>query len=191
VCEHGGLTPRRSPSGIHTMRLTRFVLSGFVLAALCTAAAAQPAGEVFKPKTGGFSVRFPGKPKENTQTTKSAIGELSVYTATVATTEGNVFLVSYTDFPAGTVKPETHAALFDGVREGLKKDGKVVSEKDLAVGPDKLPGREIHIEKNKQSLRFRVVIRENRLFQVAVVGSDEFVKGKDAAAFLDSFEVTK
>jgi hypothetical protein len=164
-----------------------------VLVALCghTAGAAQPAGELFSPKDGRFNVRFPAKPKETSQKTQSALGELSVFTATFATTEGNVFLVSYTDFPAGSIKPETQSALFDGVRDGLKKDGKLVSEKELTLGADKLPMREIVIEKSKQTLRFRVVIRESRLYQVAVVGSDEFVKGKDASAFLDSFEVIK
>ena len=43
----------------------------------------------------------------------------------------------------------------------------------------------------KQLVRFRVIIRDHRFFQVAVVGNDEFVKGKEATAFLDSFEVTK
>ena len=116
-----------------------------------------------------------------------------MYTATFATTEGNVYLVSYTDFPPGTIKPEDHPRMFDGVRDELKKGGKLVSEKDLTVGPEKLPGREILIEKEKpkQLVRFRVIIRDHRFFQVAVVGGDEFVKGKEATAFLDSFEVTK
>ena len=65
---------------------------------------AQPAGEVFRSKEGQFAVRFPGKPKENTQTAKGPTGDLTVYTATFATTEGNVYLVSYTDFPPGTVR---------------------------------------------------------------------------------------
>ncbi|MBY0513331.1 MAG: hypothetical protein K2P78_05405 [Gemmataceae bacterium] len=171
------------------MRPTRLPLAGALLAA-AGLASAQPAGEAFRPKDGGFAVSFPGKPKENTQSARTAVAELKVYTATVATPDGNVFLVSYTDFPKDTVKPETRAALYDGVREGLKKDGRLVSEKDLTLGPDKLPAREVVVDKNKQVARFRVVARGDRLFQVAVVGTDEFVNGKDAAAFLDSFEIT-
>lgn len=157
------------------------------------APAQQPPGEVFRSKEGQFSVRFPGKPKENTQTAKGPAGDLTVYTATFATTEGNVYLVSYTDFPQGTVRPEDHQRMFDGVRDGLKRDGKVLSEVALSVGPEKLPGREIVIEKEKpkQLVRVRVMIRDHRFYQVAVVGSDAFVKGKEATAFLDSFEVTK
>ncbi len=151
-------------------------------------ALAQPS--TFAPKKGQFTVRFPGAPKENTQSTQTALGELDVYTATMATTQGNVYLVSYTDFPPGTIKPEGVSTLYDGVRDGLKKDGKM-TEKDLTLGKEKLPGREILIDKGKQQLRFRVVARGNRLYQVAVVGDDEFVNGKDATAFLESFELSK
>jgi hypothetical protein len=155
-------------------------------------APARPAGEVLSPGGGRFSVRFPGKPKETTQTAKTPIGDLKVYTATYATADGNVYLVSYTDFPAEAIKAENHATLFNGVREGLAgKDGKVVKDSELTVGPDKAPGREIVIDKGKQQTRFRVVVKDTRLFQVAAVGTGEFVTGTDATAFLDSFELVK
>jgi len=169
----------------------RTTLAALIPLIALTVASAQTKPEVFSPKGGKFTLKFPGKPKEVTQAAKTAVGDLNVYTATFATTEGNVYLVSYTDFPAGTVKPDGISAMYDGVREGLKKDGKLISEKELTLGGDKLPGREILIEKGKQQLRFRVVARDNRLFQVAVVGSGDFVTGKDATAFLESFEVTK
>ena len=157
-----------------------------------SAAAAQPAGEVFSPRDGGFSVRFPGRPKDSTQTAKSRLGDLRVFTATYATGEGNVYLVSHTDFPPGATKPENRATLFDGVRDGLKgKDGKVLSEKDAEIGPNKLAGRDIELEKGKQRVRFRVVVSGDRLYQVAAIGTPAFVGGKEAGAFLDSFELTK
>jgi hypothetical protein len=162
----------------------------FAIVTVSLASAQQPT-ETYAPKNGKFSVKFPGPPSEKMQSAKTGGGDLGVFTATFATVEGNVYLVSYTDFPAGTVKAETVGTLYDGVREGLKKDGKLISEKDLTLGGDKLSGREIVVEKGKQQLRFRVVARDNRLFQVAVVGSGDFVTGKDATAFLESFEVTK
>lgn len=176
---------------MHTIRATlttATILTGLFVVTLT--AAAQP-GDVFTSRDGKYSARFPGKPKENSQTTRSTVGELTVYTATFATTEGSVYLVSYTDFPVNTLKAENHAALYDGVRDGLKKDGKLLSEKDLTIGAEKLAGREIVIDKGKQQLRFRVTARGDRLYQVAAVGSGEFVTGKDATAFLDSFEVSR
>ncbi|HEX5034668.1 MAG TPA: hypothetical protein VFW62_09325 [bacterium] len=164
------------------------VLSLFLLA---TAPASAQRGEAYAPKDGRFTVRFPGKPKETTQTAKSTIGELAVATATYATTDGNVYMVSYTDFPTRAAKPENSGSLFDGVRNGLKgKDGKLLDEKEIKVGPDKLPGRDIEIEKDKKRMKFRVALHNGRLYQVAVIGTAAFVKNKDATAFLESFEIT-
>src|SRR5262249_44070682 len=134
---------------------------------------------------------FPGEPKESTQKTKTPLGELKVFSATWANADSNAFLVSYTDFPAGTAKPADRDTLYDGARDALAKDGKVLSEKKVEVGADKLPGREVEIEKGKQRMRFRFVLRDDRLYQVAVVGTPSFVEGKDATAFLESFELKK
>jgi hypothetical protein len=167
----------------------RAVLLVLILAAPVLA---QGRGEKFEPKDGRFSVRFPGRPKESTQITKSAIGELSVVTATYATSDGNAFMVSYTDFPEGAAKPEVSSKLFDGVRDGLKgKGGTVIGESDVTIGADKHPGRDIEIEKDKKRMKFRVALRDGRLYQVAVIGTASFVKGRDARTFLESFELTK
>jgi hypothetical protein len=155
---------------------------------------AQPKGEPYTPTGGKFAIRFHGAPKELTQTEKSKIGDLKVFTATYATSGGDVYMVSYTDFPEGAAKPENRGTLFDGIRDGLKgKDGKVISDKDVEVGPDKAPGRDIEIEteKGKKRMKFRVVLRDSRLYQVAVIGTPRFVADKDATAFLESFELTK
>ena len=78
----------------------------------------------------------------------------------------------------------------DATRDGLKgMDGKLVSEKDLEFGTAKLPGREVVVDRGKYQIRCRFLIRESRLYQLAVLGSGEFVTGKDATAFLDSFEI--
>jgi hypothetical protein len=165
-------------------------LAGSVLAILAIPVFAQPAGEVYAPKDGRFSAKFPGKPKETTQTAKSPLGDLKVFTATYATADGNIFMVSYNDFPEGAAKPDARDTLYDGVRDGLKgKDGRFIAEKAIEVGPDKLPGREIELEKDKKRLRFRVVLRDGRLYQAAAVGTSAFAAGKDATGFLDSFEL--
>ncbi|MDB5306342.1 MAG: hypothetical protein JWO38_544 [Gemmataceae bacterium] len=162
------------------------------LFALPTSAGAQPAGEIHAPKGGRFAVRLPGMPKEHTQSTRTDLGELKVYTATYATADGAVYLVSYTDFPPGAVKPDGRGPMYDAVREGIKgKDGKLVSEKEITVGPDQLPGREILVDKGRQQTRFRVVVRDHRLYQLAAVGPGEFVTGPAATAFFDSFEFAK
>jgi hypothetical protein len=154
--------------------------------------AASPAADEYAPRDGKFSIRFPGTPKESTKKAKSAAGELKVVTATYAADENRVYMVSYTDFPPGTLKSESRAAILDGARDGLKgKDGKVRSEKDVEVGPEKYPGRDVELEKGDQRLRFRLVLRGDRLYQIAVIGKPAFTTDKNAEVFLESFELTK
>jgi hypothetical protein len=171
--------------------VTRLLLAAALLF-LAAPAAAQPKGEKYSPEGGRFTVRFPGKPKESPKTLDSPVGDLKVFIATYALADGSVFMVSYTDFPEATVKPENTKTLFDGVRDKLKeKDGKIIADAEVEVGPDKLPGRDIEIEKGKQRMRFRVVLRGVRLYQVAAIGSKAFATGKDATAFIDSLEFPK
>lgn len=165
---------------------------GFVLMAVVTASAFANRDEEYAPKDGGFKIHFPGKPKESSQKAKSPIGDLKVSTATYATADGNVFMVSYTDFPEGAAKADSSAAFFDGVRRGLAgKDGKLLGEKDIQVEPDQVPGRDIEIEKDKKRMKFRIVLRDGRLYQVATIGTASFVISKNATAFIDSFTLTK
>jgi hypothetical protein len=171
------------------MRLVSLLLgAGFVL--LPAAHARQEA--VFTSKEGSYTARFPGTPKVSTQTARTQLGELKLATATFASTDGSAYLVTYTDFPAGAVTRETEGRVLDGIRDGLKgQDGKVLSEKAIEFGPGKLPGRELLIEKGRQHMRFKVVLKEERLYQAAVIGTERFVKGTDATRFLDSFEIGK
>lgn len=153
-------------------------------------------GEEFAPKGGNFAVRFPGKPKQSTQKTKSPLGEVTVNTATYATKDGDVYMVSYSDLPSGATKAENLDTLFEGVRDGAKgKDSKIVVRvgERFEFGSDKLQGYKLELfnEKSDQYVKLRVIVRENRLFQIAVVGSKDFAQGKDAAEFLKSFDITK
>jgi hypothetical protein len=168
------------------MRLVPAILATALLS-LPAAHARQPAA--FTSMEGGYTVRFPGKPKESTETYRS---ELKLAKATFATTDGYAYLVAYTDFPADAIRPDTRAKVLDGIRDGLTgQDWKVTSEKEIAFGPDKLPGRELLVEKGRQHMRFKVVLKDDRLYQAAVIGTERFVKGTDATRFLDSFRIGK
>lgn len=171
----------------------RAVVVGVVLVAFVASASAQQ--PEYASAEGKYKVRFPapGTPKLRSDTTKSAVGDLTVNIATFANSDGNVWLVSYTDFPAAATKPENHKTLLDGIREGAKgRDGKLSGEeKSIEHGADKLPGREFLVEKGKQRVKMRVVVSGSRVYQVALIGTEAFAAGKDGTAFLDSFSITK
>ena len=163
--------------------MTRLAPAAVLLVLLAPPAAAA---EPFAPPDGRFRVEFPGRPKETTTETRSALGRLSVYTATYALDGGRVLMVSYTDFPEGTAKPGQEAGVLDGVRKGLKGE-----EGDVLKDDEKSPRRELLVKKGDRHIRVVAVLDGDRLFQVKAVGPPAFVGGKDAAAFLKSFAVTK
>jgi hypothetical protein len=170
------------------MRCTLMILGSLLTSAAISQA--QDGLPQFNHKDGHSSVVFPGKPRETTQTVKTDAGDLNVTTTTYATPDGSGYLVSYTELPAALTKPENRDDLFRGVRTGLMgKNGKLVTEKKATVGG--VEGREILIDKGKQQTRFRVAVMGTRLYQVATLGTGEFVTGPDSTAFLDSFEFTK
>lgn len=156
----------------------------------------KPMSEKYAPEGGRFTINFPGKPKESTQTAKSEIGDVKVFTATYATSDGNVLMVSYSDLPAAATKPENLKTLFEGVRAGAKGQYELILDDeavDFDSGNGKLPAHYLMLknEKTKQQLRLRVIVSGDRLYQVAAIGPQKFVEGKEATAFLDSFKVTK
>ncbi len=164
-----------------------------VLVAFAGTLSAQPR-KTYTSNEGKYSVKFPDDPKVTEKTTNTALGELTVTVATFATSDGSTYMVSFTDFPASATKPENRGTLFDGIRDGVAgKDGKLVSgsERELTFVNEKWPGREFTVEKGGQRIRYRVILKESRVYQIAVIGTTRFVEGKDATAFFDSLELTK
>ncbi|MCS6865081.1 MAG: hypothetical protein RMJ56_11935 [Gemmataceae bacterium] len=141
---------------------------------------------------GQYRVRFPRPPKISEQTVKTALGDLHVVIATYATSEGNILMVSYTDYPAEAVQPAKVAALFDEIRDSVKTaEGKMApGEKELTIGPEKYPGREFVVEKGRQRIKCQLILRGQRLYQITAMGSADFIKGRDATAFFKTFELT-
>jgi hypothetical protein len=168
--------------------MIRSALFVVALLALASDAGAQPK-DIFKSADGRFAVKFPGEPKLVTKSEKTAVAELKLASFTYATSDGYIFIVTYTDFPAAATKPENRGALFDSVREAVRtKDGKLVgAEKEFEFGPDKLPAREFTVDKGKQRTRYRVVLNGSRLYQQGAIGTADFAGGKDATAFFESF----
>lgn len=163
----------------------RSILLSMLVLGIPAAAWADPPGHVVQPDDGQFTVRFHGPPKESKQKTRTDLGNLTIYTATYALPEGGVLAASYTTFPSQAAQPADHKSLLDGAVKGLiGKNGKLKEEKEIEVG--KTPGREVRIERGKQRLRYRLVVKDHRLIQVGAVGSGDFVDGHEAAAFLES-----
>ena len=82
--------------------------------------------------------------------------------------------------------------MLDGAAKGIAQQGKAVSDKPTTVGPDKLAARDVTADtKDGYRVRTLLVVAHDRLYQVTVTGSNEFVAGPLAEAFRTSFELAK
>src|SRR5262245_22674769 len=98
----------------------------------------------------------------------------------------------YAELPAAA-KNVPAKAILDGAEAGAaaKGKGKLLSTKEITLGKDKHPGRELLLEKDMNKIKTRIILAHNRIYTVIVGGKGDFATGKDADKFLDSFELTE
>jgi len=163
-----------------------FSAAAFVLFAAGLAIGQEP--EKFVSKEGKYSVGFPGKPMVESK----KAGGIDLNIAIVQKGMGG-FAVIHSDLPADKVKAAKPKDLLDGGQKGLIDNfkAKISSAKDFEFGKQKYPARELVGAKDATNLRFQIILADNRLYQVFVVGPKDMVTGQEADAFFKSFEITK
>jgi hypothetical protein len=172
------------------MRARTFALVALA-AGLAGAAAGQPEFKPYASTDGRYKAVFPGPVKTDTVEAKADAGPVKVTVDSVELLAGTSFSVTYADAPDAVAK-QPPGPRFDKVRDANKGPaGKVLREKDLTLGPEKHPARDVLIESPAGCIRNRIVIAGNRLYQVMVRGPMDVVTSPSADRFLDSFEVTK
>jgi len=159
---------------------------------LCASGMILAEDKKFDSKDGKFSAKFPGDPK--TQATKA--GGIDLNIAIVEKGKAG-FAVIYSDMPADVVKATAAGKLLEGGEKGLienfkAKLSKPSTEAKFKSGTNEYPVREIFAEKEPDLfLRVKLILVNNRLYQVFVVGPKDLVNGKEASDFIDSFELGK
>jgi hypothetical protein len=174
------------------MRTRTFALlalaAGFGTPAL---AADKPEYKPFASSEGRYKVLFPGAVKSEMQELKTDRGPQKLTIDSVELGDDAVFCVTFLDVPEEATKTDPRKRL-DKIRDGCKgANGKTLSEKDVTVGTEKFPGREVLIEKPDAVIRNRIVLAGTRMYQVMIEGPRSFVTSPDADRFFDSFQVTR
>ncbi|MBL8798235.1 MAG: hypothetical protein JNM56_30355 [Planctomycetia bacterium] len=174
-----------------------------VLLCLTLAALAGPAlGQADKgwkdlsPKGGGFSVKMPGEPKENSQQLDAGGGKLEIRTYTLEVNQNLVYVVAYNQMPtdANKIGDADKKKILDGAREGMLNNikGKLLKEANITL--DKNAGRDWQFDalQGKMYGRSRAFLVGDRMYQVMVMGEDKGVMtNKDTETYLASFKLAK
>jgi hypothetical protein len=164
---------------------------GIVISGVSSASA----DDKFTSKDGKFAVLFPKdkQPMESVKDVDTTGGKLKLTIFAAEVKKDVAYIVIWNDYPDAVAKEQPQDVLAR-VREGSKgPDGKVIEDKELTLGPNKVPGRDYLLDKgDNHFFRSRTYLNGARLYQVIVSATkkDELTS-KDAEAFLDSFEIAK
>ena len=142
----------------------------------------------YESKEGKYAIAFPGKP--TIQTGKA--GDIALSTAIVEKAT-LAYTVTHADLPADLVKLSKPKDILASAEAGLVKSfkAKLISSKEVEFAAQKYPAREVVAEKEGTTIRLLIVLVDNRLYQVYVVGPKDTTASKDADAFFASFEIMK
>ncbi|MCL5275564.1 MAG: hypothetical protein M1434_12605 [Chloroflexi bacterium] len=173
-----------------TKTISLVLVCAFLLVA-CGGAA--PSWQDFSSDKGKFTVTMPATPKESSQSVDTAAGkiDLYLYTAQVGT---SAYLVSFSDYPADMMSQADPAKVLDGAMNGAVTNisGTILSSQDITLSGN--PGKDFSAEgkiKNPGdgSVRGRIYLVKNRLYQIIVVGMKDQIPTADADKYLQSFKL--
>ena len=154
-------------------------------------AADPPTASAFVPyhsAAGRFTVQVPGVFDETVKTTNNPyLGPIEVHYFVLAPDGGPRYAVVYGDFPASYVTSTPLDVIYRESRDGNVGQGRLVES-----GPRTVAGRaaDEHVVDGATGLqRFVSVLVGNRLYGLAVRGTDGQIHSADADRFIASFAV--
>ena len=167
------------------------VVTIFVLTAVARAdSSAAFAFEKVTSEEGRYSVEMPGKSKS--RTTKLRNGNV-VYRNTVPVSQEQHFTIVFMNRQGAKANKDDPQKTLAAYRDDEYGSLTIVKDREIALGEDKVPGREYLIELDDMRdayLRERVYLVGANLYILTVIGEKKLVNSKAADRFFESFRLT-
>ena len=154
----------------------------------------QPKWKIFTAPDGGFTVLMPGRPKIETQTQKTYMGEINVAVFAAQPPQQEVaYLVTYNEFPYNFAQMNSPQDILKKAQDSAIKTtkSKLVSERNLRSSNGH-PGKEIeYVDAGGKVTTNRMYIADGRLYQVMAISSKKQNKtlAKTIKGYLNSFHI--
>lgn len=172
----------------------RLVVTTCVLVACWGLGTAQEKKDAkYKNEQGKFAIQLPAGAKGTEPPKSQKTQDGGVMIAIVAIGDGGkTCVVVYTDVPA--LKTTPPKVFFESAEKTIEKGGneKLQDPKDIAVGPDKLPGRDfLVVNKDGRKVKTRLIVNETRAYTIMITDGANFGSTDEAKALIESFEILK
>ena len=168
-------------------RMINFVMVLAVAVAAWSGSAAAQQWQEYKPAGAGYRVELPGTPESKTREQPTPQGPATVTMARVAQGKSG-YLTSHAVYQANALPSDPQQAL-DNARDGVLKNGKLVSEKRLTVSGT--PARRLVMESSGQTVHLLIVVKDNMMFQALYHQPQGGDVPADVERFMSSFALVK
>lgn len=159
-----------------------------------------PKWEEYKSAPGRFAVQVPGELTEKINTSETAIGTLELHSFVYEEKDPKkefdnwVYIVSYCDYPAGSIHSDSTALLADFFEVTTEEavgnvQGKLTYSAPFSLGV--FPGKTWRIDYNKGKavLKTRIIMANNRLYTLQAACEKSKSMNASFEKFFDSFRI--
>jgi len=137
-----------------------------------------------------FSVHFPGTPETGKEVVPTDLGDLDMFTVMYEASYDKVFMVAYTDYPAALVDESNAEVLLDGAKEGsLGSFGISMPSFEESITFDGHPGKYFEASGNDMHVSYKLILVENRLYQLVILQIGDPISESDVESFIDTFKL--
>jgi len=146
--------------------------------------------DVVKDPAGRFSVDIPSPAQRDTKETDTPVGKIHIITLTH---DGGtcVCMVSYNDYPAGSLVGKDPAVYFDGWSTGQAQAMQATIRSIVPYALGGVAGREtiMDLQGHQAVARSRAFAVGDRLYQVMYIGASGTENNPEVLKFLNSFQL--
>jgi len=149
-------------------------------------------GDLFTSKDGKFKINFSGTPTESSDIVPTEVGNIEMTSFMYEKSATEAYMVAYNDYPSEMVKNSSVDDLLDGAKNGSSSSlGITQFDIDKKMEIEGNPGRHFKGTNGAYYAEYKLFLKGNRLYQIALIRDGSYATPERAEAFFGSFALTE
>ncbi len=144
----------------------------------------------FYSKDGNFKVNFTGEPKVSNEPIPTEIGNIDMYMFMYEKSATEIEMIAYSDYPSAMVEASNPDDLLTGAKKGAVQNINATITNEEKIEFDGNPGYEFKADNGSYYLYYKIFLKDNRLYQIAIMRDGSAPTDEAVENFIGSFELT-
>lgn len=156
----------------------------------------QKAGKVLAGKQkfyspdGKFKIMFPAEPTRTEENVPTDLGDIKMVMFMYEKNPSEAFMVAYSDYPESSISGQEPYALMESSKEGVLNNFGATAENVKKYKIQNYPALSFEGRGTDFCTSYLLVLRNNRLYQIAILKAGQLPDKADVKSFILSFELT-